>query len=204
MRSRSRVRSARCCASARWCSCLPPAMLMTAAHGALYVFYSIHLVAQGYGKTLVGFPVDPGRGGRDLRLPADAANFAAGFPARASCWPVSPWPCCAFLLIGWAVDFIGCWCWRNCCTGRASAPTMRRPWRPSTAGSSPASRRGRRRSTAASPTAPAVWGRLAGRRPVGKRRCRRSPSRPRRRSRCSGLILVWRGVPGDSAGAPVR
>jgi PPP family 3-phenylpropionic acid transporter len=29
-------------------------LFMTAAHGALYVFYSIHLVAQGYGKTLVG------------------------------------------------------------------------------------------------------------------------------------------------------
>lgn len=29
-------------------------LLMTAAHGALYVFYSIHLVANGYGKTLVG------------------------------------------------------------------------------------------------------------------------------------------------------
>jgi PPP family 3-phenylpropionic acid transporter len=29
-------------------------LFMTASHGALYVFYSIHLVAQGYGKTLVG------------------------------------------------------------------------------------------------------------------------------------------------------
>ena len=29
-------------------------VFMTASHGALYVFYSIHLVAQGYGKTLVG------------------------------------------------------------------------------------------------------------------------------------------------------
>jgi PPP family 3-phenylpropionic acid transporter len=33
---------------------LAAGMFMTAAHGALYVFYSIHLVAQGYGKTLVG------------------------------------------------------------------------------------------------------------------------------------------------------
>lgn len=30
--------------------------LMSAAHGALYVFYSIHLVSRGYGTTLVGFP----------------------------------------------------------------------------------------------------------------------------------------------------
>ena len=30
------------------------ALLMTAAHGTLYVFYSIHLVAAGYGKSLVG------------------------------------------------------------------------------------------------------------------------------------------------------
>jgi PPP family 3-phenylpropionic acid transporter len=29
--------------------------LMSAAHGALYVFYSIHLVSRGYGTTLVGF-----------------------------------------------------------------------------------------------------------------------------------------------------
>jgi hypothetical protein len=71
-------------------------MFMTAAHGALYVFYSIHLVAQGYGKTLVGFAVDPGRGGRNRRLPADAADFAAGIDARASCWPASPSPRCAF------------------------------------------------------------------------------------------------------------
>ena len=28
---------------------------MSAAHGALYVFYSIHLVSRGYGTTLVGF-----------------------------------------------------------------------------------------------------------------------------------------------------
>ncbi|MDO9273521.1 MAG: MFS transporter [Rugosibacter sp.] len=29
-------------------------LFMIAAHGALYVFYSIHLVAHGYGKTMVG------------------------------------------------------------------------------------------------------------------------------------------------------
>lgn len=33
---------------------LAAGLFMTAAHGALYVFYSIHLVAQGYGKTVVG------------------------------------------------------------------------------------------------------------------------------------------------------
>lgn len=33
---------------------LAAGMFMTAAHGALYVFYSIHLVAQGHGKSLVG------------------------------------------------------------------------------------------------------------------------------------------------------
>lgn len=33
---------------------LAAGLLMTAAHGALYVFYSIHLVAHGYGKTLIG------------------------------------------------------------------------------------------------------------------------------------------------------
>ncbi len=33
---------------------LAAGLFMTAAHGALYVFYSIHLVAQGYGKTMVG------------------------------------------------------------------------------------------------------------------------------------------------------
>jgi PPP family 3-phenylpropionic acid transporter len=72
------------------------AMLMTAAHGALYVFYSIHLVNQGYGKTLVGFPVDPGRGRRDLRLSLDAANLHCVSACAHSCSPVSRWPCCAF------------------------------------------------------------------------------------------------------------
>jgi PPP family 3-phenylpropionic acid transporter len=28
---------------------------MSAAHGALYVFYSLHLVEHGYSKTLVGW-----------------------------------------------------------------------------------------------------------------------------------------------------
>jgi hypothetical protein len=58
------------------------AMLMTAAHGALYVFYSIHLVNQGYGKTLVGLLWTLGVVAEIFIFLLDAADFAAFQPAR--------------------------------------------------------------------------------------------------------------------------
>ncbi|MDP3512349.1 MAG: MFS transporter [Sulfuritalea sp.] len=81
-------------------------LLMSAAHGALYVFYSIHLVAQGYGKTLVGLL---------WTLGVVAEIFVFLFMPRISrrvslrqillaCFALAV---LRFLLIGWTVEFIG-------------------------------------------------------------------------------------------------
>ena len=81
-------------------------LLMSAAHGALYVFYSIHLVAQGYGKTLVGLL---------WTLGVVAEIFVFLFMPRISrrvslrqillaCFVLAV---LRFLLIGWTVEFIG-------------------------------------------------------------------------------------------------
>jgi hypothetical protein len=132
------------------------AMLMTAAHGALYVFYSIHLVSQGYGKTLVGFLWTLGVVAEIfvfLWMPRISHPL---FPARRAARLLCPGCVALCRMIGWGVAFIGFWCWRSYCTRRASAPTTRRRWPPSTTGLRRASRRGRRRSTAALPTVPAV------------------------------------------------
>jgi PPP family 3-phenylpropionic acid transporter len=132
------------------------AMLMTAAHGALYVFYSIHLVSQGYGKTLVGFLWTLGVVAEIfvfLWMPRISTHFSLR-AVLLTCF--CPWPCFALPQSVGAWPSSACWCWRNCCMRRASAHTMRRQWMPSTAGLRRASRRGRRRSTAALPTAPAV------------------------------------------------
>jgi PPP family 3-phenylpropionic acid transporter len=84
---------------------LAAGLFMTAAHGALYVFYSIHLVAQGYGKTLVGLLWT-------LGVVAEIVVFL--FMPRISkrvslrqilmaCFALAV---LRFLLIGWAVEFI--------------------------------------------------------------------------------------------------
>ncbi|MFH1870342.1 MAG: MFS transporter [Pseudomonadota bacterium] len=81
-------------------------LLMSAAHGALYVFYSIHLVAQGYDKTLVGLL---------WTLGVVAEIFVFLFMPRISrrvslrhillaCFALAV---LRFLLIGWTVEFIG-------------------------------------------------------------------------------------------------
>ncbi|MDP2136144.1 MAG: MFS transporter [Sulfuritalea sp.] len=84
---------------------LAAGLFMTAAHGALYVFYSIHLVAQGYGKTLVGLLWTLGVVAEifvfllmpriSLRISLRQILFA--------CFTLA---ILRFMLIGWAVDFI--------------------------------------------------------------------------------------------------
>jgi PPP family 3-phenylpropionic acid transporter len=80
-------------------------LLMTAAHGALYVFYSIHLVAHGYGKTLVGLLWT-------LGVVAEIVVFL--LMPRISMMVSMRWillACFAlavlrFMLIGWTVEFV--------------------------------------------------------------------------------------------------
>jgi PPP family 3-phenylpropionic acid transporter len=84
---------------------LAAGLLMTAAHGALYVFYSIHLVAQGYGKSLVGLLWT-------LGVVAEIVVFllmpriSAWFSMRQILLACFALGVLRFLLIGWAVDFI--------------------------------------------------------------------------------------------------
>lgn len=81
-------------------------LFMMAAHGALYVFYSIHLVAQGYDKTVVGLLWT-------LGVVAEIVVFLMmpRLSARVSlrqillvCFALAA---LRFVLIGWAVKFIG-------------------------------------------------------------------------------------------------
>ena len=85
---------------------LAAGLFMAAAHGALYVFYSIHLVAQGYDKTVVGLLWT-------LGVMAEIVVFL--FMPRISsmvslrqillaCFALAA---LRFVLIGWAVEFIG-------------------------------------------------------------------------------------------------
>ena len=84
---------------------LAAGLFMNAAHGALYVFYSIHLVAQGYGKTLVGLLWI-------LGVVAEIVVFLA-MPRIArwismrrillACFILAV---LRFLVIGWAVEFV--------------------------------------------------------------------------------------------------
>lgn len=85
---------------------LAAGLFMMAAHGALYVFYSIHLVAQGYDKTIVGLLWT-------LGVVAEIVVFLLmpRISARVSlrqillvCFALAT---LRFLLIGWAVEFIG-------------------------------------------------------------------------------------------------
>ncbi len=85
---------------------LAAALLMTAAHGALYVFYSIHLVAQGYGKTLVGLLWTLGVVAEIfvfLLMPRISARVSMR-RILLGCFALAV---LRFLLIGWAVAFVG-------------------------------------------------------------------------------------------------
>lgn len=81
-------------------------LFMTASHGALYVFYSIHLVAQGYGKTLVGALWT-------LGVVAEIVVFllmpriSLRVSMRAVLLTCFLLAALRFLLIGWAPGFIG-------------------------------------------------------------------------------------------------
>lgn len=85
---------------------LAAGMFMIAAHGALYVFYSIHLVAQGYSKTLVGLLWVLGvvaEIGVFLLMP----RISFGISLRRILLACFALAAVRFLLIGWGVAFIG-------------------------------------------------------------------------------------------------
>ncbi|MCF8177271.1 MAG: MFS transporter [Sulfuritalea sp.] len=85
---------------------LTAGLFMMAAHGALYVFYSIHLVAQGYDKTVVGLLWTLGVVAEIvvfLYMPKISARVSLR-QILLACFALAA---LRFMLIGWAVDFIG-------------------------------------------------------------------------------------------------
>ncbi|MCF8197140.1 MAG: MFS transporter [Sulfuritalea sp.] len=85
---------------------LAAGLFMMAAHGALYVFYSIHLVVQGYDKTVVGTLWTLGVVAEIvvfLFMPRISARISLR-QILLACFALAA---LRFLLIGWAVEFIG-------------------------------------------------------------------------------------------------
>ncbi|MBI3094373.1 MAG: MFS transporter [Rhodocyclales bacterium] len=178
-------------------------LLMSAAHGALYVFYSIHLVAQGYGKTLVGLL---------WTLGVVAEIFVFLFMPRISrrvslrqillaCFALAV---LRFLLIGWTAEFIGLLVFAQLLHGASfgahHAATMAalNRW-------FVASQQARAQALYGSVAYGA--GGLGGALLAGA--LWESTGAAITFSAASllallGLAMVWRGVPADSAGAPVR
>lgn len=81
-------------------------LLMIAAHGALYVFYSIHLVAQGYSTTVVGLLWTLGVVAEILVFLV-MPRIAAVVSLRGILLTCFALAVLRFMLIGWAVEFIG-------------------------------------------------------------------------------------------------
>ena len=84
---------------------LASGLLMTAAHGALYVFFSIHLVAHGYGKTLVGLLWTLGVVAEILVflvMPRVSMRISLR-QILLACFALAV---LRFMLIGWAAEFI--------------------------------------------------------------------------------------------------
>jgi PPP family 3-phenylpropionic acid transporter len=178
-------------------------LFMTASHGALYVFYSIHLVAQGYGKTLVGALWT-------LGVVAEIVVFLLmpRISLRVSmrsillvCFLLAA---LRFLVIGWAPGFIGllvvAQLLHGASFGAHHAATMAALNRWFAAGQ-------QARAQALYGSTAYGAGGLGGALLAGA--LWESSGAGVTFSAASalaliGLILVWRGVPGDPAGGPVR
>lgn len=182
---------------------LSAGLFMTAAHGALYVFYSIHLVAQGYGKTLVGLLWM-------LGVVAEIAVFllmpriSAVISMRRILLGCFALAVLRFLLIGWTVEFIGLLVLAQLLHGASfgahHATTMAalNRWF--------APRHQARAQALYGSTAYGAGG-LGGALLAGALWERAGPEITFSAASLlalMGLILVWRGVPGDSASAAVR
>ena len=182
---------------------LAAGLFMTAAHGALYVFYSIHLVAQGYGKTVVGLLWT-------LGVVAEIVVFL--FMPRISalvsmrrillaCFALAA---LRFLLIGWTVGSIGLLVFAQLLHGASfgahHAATMAALNRWFVPGQ-------QARAQALYGSVAYGAGGLGGALLAGALWERAGPEITFSAASLLalvGLILVWRGVPGDSAGAAVR
>lgn len=84
---------------------LAAGFFMIAAHGALYVFYSIHLVAHGYGKAMIGFLWTLGVVAEIvvfLLMPRRAARVSLRRILLA-CFALAA---LRFVVIGWAADIL--------------------------------------------------------------------------------------------------
>jgi PPP family 3-phenylpropionic acid transporter len=182
---------------------LAAGLFMTAAHGALYVFYSIHLVAQGYGKTLVGLLWTLG-----VVAEIVVFLFMPRISARVSMRQILM-ACFAlailrFVLIGWAVEFIGLLVFAQLLHGASfgahHAATMAALNRWFDAGH-------QARAQALYGSVAYGAGGLGGALLAGS--LWESAGSAMTFSAAAilalfGLILVWWGVPGNSTGAPVR
>jgi PPP family 3-phenylpropionic acid transporter len=178
-------------------------LFMTAAHGALYVFYSIHLVAQGYGKTLVGALWTLGVVAEIvvfLLMPRISLRVSMRTILLA-CFLLAA---LRFLLIGWAPGFIGllvvAQLLHGASFGAHHAATMAALNRWFAAGQ-------QARAQALYGSTAYGAGGLGGALLAGA--LWESSGAGITFSAASalaliGLVLVWRGVPGDSAADPVR
>lgn len=178
-------------------------LLMSAAHGALYVFYSIHLVAQGYGKTLVGLLWTLGVVAEIvvfLLMPRISVQISLRRILLA-CFALAA---LRFMLIGWAVEFIGLLVFAQLLHGASfgahHAATMAALNRWFVPGQ-------QARAQALYGSVAYGAGGLGGALLAGVLWERSGPGITFSAASllaAIGLILVWRGVPGDSAGSAVR
>ena len=182
---------------------LAAGLLMTAAHGALYVFYSIHLVAHGYGKTLVGMLWTLGVVAEIvvfLLMPRISLRISMRRILLA-CFALAV---LRFLMIGWAVDFLALLVLAQLLHGAsfgahhaATMAALNRWFLPGQ----------QARAQALYGSVAYGAGGLCGALLAGA--LWESAGAAITFSAASalalaGLILVWHGVPGDSQGAPVR
>lgn len=182
---------------------LAAGLFMTAAHGALYVFYSIHLVAQGYGKSLVGLLWTLGVAaeiGVFLLMP----RISAGVSLRRILLACFVLASLRFLLIGWGVAFVGLLVFAQLLHGAsfgahhaATMAALNRWFEPGQ----------QARAQALYGSVAYGAGGLGGALLAGalwERAGAGATFSAASLLALIGLILVWRGVPGDAAGAPVR
>ncbi|MCX7149165.1 MAG: MFS transporter [Rhodocyclales bacterium] len=182
---------------------LSAGLFMTAAHGALYVFYSIHLVAQGYGKTMVGLLWTLGVVAEIvvfLLMPRISA-IASMRKILLSCFALAA---LRFLLIGWTAEFVGLLVFAQLLHGASfgahHAATMAALNRWFVAGQ-------QARAQALYGSVAYGAGGLGGALLAGALWERVGPEITFSAASLLalvGLILVWHGVPGDSADEAVR
>ena len=178
-------------------------LLMSAAHGALYVFYSIHLVAQGYGKTLIGLLWTLGVVAEIvvfLLMPRISARVSMRLILLA-CFALAS---LRFMLIGWAAAFIWVLVFAQllhaASFGAHHAATMAALNRWFAAGH-------QARAQALYGSTAYGAGGLGGALLAGALWESAGPGITFSAASLLallGMILVWRGVPGDSADAAVR